>query len=225
VSSKNERKPNTLVITGMVPSEADFEEIAREIEHLKRHGIAAVRDELRVVSGEREAHGLLAQTLIGAFETQEQAGFAEGYLAGHTYFKPRWMKVIAPNGADDPLVTLHALLPEAYWKDAERLIGAGKTLLLATVDEVDAFAARELLDEKTRSLETLVLPPEPARNALTALDTLRAVETADSGRRTADLTCLRRRMRHAGASGTKRACGVTSEDPMTNPAEPLDQTD
>jgi hypothetical protein len=30
------------------------------------------------------------------------------------------------------------------------------------VDETEAFKAREVLDEDTRTLETLVLPPEPA---------------------------------------------------------------
>jgi hypothetical protein len=169
------------VIRGTVPTAGDRAEIEREVAHLKGHGIAHMRDRLRVLFVERETRGLLSQTLIGAFATQEQTGFAEGYLEGHAYVKPRWMKVIAADGAGEPRATVHALLPEAFWEDAERLLREGRTLLVAAVDEVDAFAARELLDEETRSVETPVLPLEPARNAVTTLNTVREVEAASGG--------------------------------------------
>jgi hypothetical protein len=38
----------------------------------------------------------------------------------------------------------------------------GRTLLVYTVDETAAFAARQLVEEETRSLSTFALPPQPA---------------------------------------------------------------
>lgn len=153
---------NTLIITGSVPSEADRREIAAEVEHLRGNGVAAIRDELKVESRGDEQPGLLVQTLIGAFETAEQAGFAEGYLQGHAHVDPRRMLVVATDADDDAQAALRAVLPDAYQRKAEQALAAGRSVLVVTVDETEAFQARELLDEETRSLETIVLPPEPA---------------------------------------------------------------
>jgi len=50
--------------------------------------------------------------------------------------------------------------------ELDRALDAGRSVIAVAVDETEAFRARELLDEETRSLETLVLPPEPARRSL-----------------------------------------------------------
>ncbi len=147
---------NTLILSGTVLSEADRQEIEAEVEHLRQHGVSAIRDELKVVPEVTDEPGLLAQTLIATFETAEQAGYAEGHLEGHAHVRPGLMKVIGPGGA------VRAVLPEAYWEGAEQALAAGRAILVVTVDETEAFKTRELLDEETQSLETLVLPPEPA---------------------------------------------------------------
>lgn len=152
----------TLVISGTVPSEADRQEIAREIEHLRGHGFDAVRDEISVEPENTSEAGLLVQTLMGVFENEEQAGFAEGYLEGHAHLKPEAMKVVAPRSDRSGRDAVRAMLSEPYWEDADRALDAGRTLLIVTVDETEAFKARELLDEETRSLETVVTPPETA---------------------------------------------------------------
>jgi hypothetical protein len=151
----------TLVITGTVPSEADRREIEAEVEHLRGHGVARVQNELEVAPDVADQHGLLVQTLMATFETAEQAGFAEGYLEEHAHIRPRWMTVIAPDGDQAGRDAVHAALPQAYWDDAEKALAAGRALLLVTVDETEAFRARELLDEETHSLMTVALPPEP----------------------------------------------------------------
>lgn len=112
-----------------------------------------------------EQAGLLVQTLIGAFETAEQAGFAEGYLQGHAHVDPRRMLVVAADADEEARTALRSVLPDAYQKQAERALAAGRSVLVVTVDETEAFQARELLDEETRSLETIVLPPEPAERS------------------------------------------------------------
>jgi hypothetical protein len=155
----------TLIISGTVASERNHQELRREAQHLKHnHGITQVRDELTVQRTDLEREGLLAQTLVCVYATEEQAGFAAGYLEGHADFTADMMHVLTPNQLEDALATLHALLPDAYWDDAAHELHAGKTLLVVLVDELDAFTARELLEEETPSLRTLALPPEPFAN-------------------------------------------------------------
>jgi hypothetical protein len=131
---------------------------------LRGNGFKSLRDELEVEPEVEAEPGLLVQTLLSLFENEEQAGFAEGYLEGHAHVHPEAMKVTAPEGDGPAREEVRAMLPESYWDDAERALEAGRSLLIVTVDEPQAFKARELLDEETRSLETIVLPPEPARD-------------------------------------------------------------
>jgi hypothetical protein len=174
---------NTLVISGHVASEADRDEIKREADHLKGHGIKRVRDELRVTGGETEERGLLTQTLIGVFETEEQAGFAAGYLEGHAHVATESLQVILPGDTGAGLRVLHALVPETYWPECQKALAAGHALLVVTVDEVDAFKVRELLEEETQSLRTLVLPPEPGHTAQRTGRARQSAERSTGGRR------------------------------------------
>lgn len=155
---------DTLVVAGTVASPDEREEIEREIEHLRLGplGVARVRNELQVAEGHQEERGLLAQTLTATFATEEQAGFAAGYLEGHAQFHPDLVRTISPGNPKRARALVAALLPEALRQEAEAALAAGQFFLVVTVDEVDAFRARELLDEETHSMQTLVLPPEPA---------------------------------------------------------------
>lgn len=193
----------TLVLSGRVPSERDHLEVTREAQHLKRgHGIRDIRDELVVERTDAEREGLLIQTLMSIFETEEQAGFAAGYLEGHAAFTAEMIHVLTPDHREHAVAVLHALLPDAFWRDAEEELRAGRALLVVTVDEVDAFTARELLAEETPSLRTVVLPPEPAGNADRAeaalRDTVRATKSPMSERseRTRRETRSRERAAH-----------------------------
>lgn len=163
---KTDVKNGVLTLSGSVASEEDRKDIVAEADHLKQMGISRVVDELKVMPENNGDQGLLVQTLIGVFESREKAGFAEGYLEGHAHIKPDVMKVIAPGDDSGPAV-LRAILPAAWVGDAEKALEAGRALLIVTVDETEAFKTRELLDEETRSLRTLVLPPEPAGAAAT----------------------------------------------------------
>ena len=162
---KTRLEGDTLIVSGTVATEEDREEIAAETEHLKGHGIATVRDELEVVPEVTDESDLLVQTLVGIFENAELAGFAESYLEGHVHVRQQLLKVIAPVGAADGRSEFRALLPEAFWEDAEKALDEGHALLIVTVDETEAFKTREVLEEETRSLRTLILPPEAAGNA------------------------------------------------------------
>lgn len=187
----------TLVITGTVPSRRDRREIEHETEHLIHgHDITQVRSELTIANGAAEQEGLLAQTLIAVFETEDQAGFAAGYLEGHARFTAEMMHVVTPDQHDRASAVIHALLPSAYWDDAEQELCAGRALLIATVDELDAFTARALLAEETPSLRTLTLPPEPAANAARAEAALRHAGRGDGSPAAERSTRVRRQTRN-----------------------------
>lgn len=154
---------DTLVVRGKVSSQADLDEVREEIEHLAGHGVAHVRVEVEVEEANTREKGLLRQTLVGAFDTEELAGFAAGYLEGHAHVPREAMLLVEADGGDAPQdrAALDYLGPP-YADQVRATLDAGRTVLIVSVDEVDAFRVRELLDEETRSLETLVLPPQPA---------------------------------------------------------------
>ncbi len=183
---------NTLVLSGTVSSEADRQEIEAEVAHLGDQGVSEVRNELQVAPDEPDQKGLLVQTLMATFETAEQAGFAEGYLEGHAHIRPGVMQVIGPETGDAALAAVHALLPHGYWEDAEAALAAGRSLLAVTVDETEAFRARELLDEETQSLETMALPPEPPSAVRQALESLQAAPKSGGTKRVNEKTAAGR---------------------------------
>lgn len=169
---------DTLIITGTVPSERDLHEIERETQHLIGHGVSHIRNELKVVPQTTDEPGLLAQTLLATYDSADQAGFAAGYLEGHATLKPVLLRLLPPDDRQAARARLHAVLPAAYWHDAESVLADERALLLVIVDELDAFQARELLEEETNSRDVLVLPPEPMRLVATAHAALNAADAA-----------------------------------------------
>ena len=176
-------RDGVLTLSGTLTSEEDRRDILSEADHFKQSGVSEVIDELKVEAENAGSTGLLVQTLIGVFENRDQAGFAEGYLEGHAHITPDVMKVIAQDG-EDAGATLHAIVPAAWISDAEQALGAGRALLIVTVDETQAFKARELLDEETNSLRTLVLPPEATRNAAEQQHHLDKIPSSPQSRQT-----------------------------------------
>jgi hypothetical protein len=162
---------DTLVVRGKLPSEDDLAELRAELEHIAGHGVAHVRIEVTVDQAGTQQRGLLRQTLIGVFETAELAGFAAGYLEGHAQV-PREAMLLVEADSDDAPKDRAALddLGPPFTDQARALLDNGRSLLIVSVDEVDAFRVRELLDEETRSLETLVLPPQTASSQRSALN-------------------------------------------------------
>lgn len=179
----------TLVITGKAASRQDRRAIAREAEHLRDHGVAHIRNALAVVPETTDRRGVLVQTLIGFYATPDQAGFAAGYLEGHALIPSHLLTLIDrdPADADAGREQWRAIVPHAYWHEGETALDAGQTLLVLMVDELDAFKARELLEEETPSLRLLVLPPEPAHARERAEHALTLASRAgDRARTTAD---------------------------------------
>ena len=155
----------TLIITGTVPSGDDRDALQAEAETAALAAGATIRNEVEVEPDETGETGLLQQTLIGLFETDQQAAFARGYLEAHEMADPSRMVAISPEAVPDWRVKLQSALPVEYQEDVARALGEGRSVLIVTVDEISAFRLRQLLEEETQSLETVVLPPEPIKRA------------------------------------------------------------
>jgi len=152
---------DTLVITGTVPTAQDRSDIEAEVAHLQGKGFTTLENDLVVSGGSADHAGLLTQTLFAVFESGEAAAFAQSYLIEHVHVHPEQL-VVFEASAPDAAQRIAAYLPEATREDGQRALDAGRSLLIVTVDETEAFTTRELLDEETRSLETVVLPPAAA---------------------------------------------------------------
>jgi hypothetical protein len=165
---KTRLEGETLIVSGTVATEDDRDRIAAQTDYLKGHGISAVRNELEILPDVTDEQDLLIQTLVGIFENGAQAGFARDYLESHPHVHPRLIEAIDSEGGADGRAQLRSLLPEAFWGAAEKALEDGHALLILSVDETEAFTARELLADETRSLQTLILPPEAASNVASA---------------------------------------------------------
>jgi hypothetical protein len=149
-----------LTLKGILPTRADRARILAEARGFRKQGISEVRDEIEVSAAE-EQEGVLSQTMIGVFESEEQARFAMKYLESH-YKPPARPPRCRVLGPETQPAELRKVLPGDHVEEARQQLTEGHTLLVVTVDETDAFKARQFLDEETRSLRTIVLPPRPA---------------------------------------------------------------
>jgi hypothetical protein len=155
-----------LVISGNVPEEDDLRAILAQVEPFVGREIAATRNEVTIVPEEQGDAGVLVQTLVGTFESEAQARLAATVLENRGNLQPSFIAILVPrtNGnSKREKKAVRQLVTDAYWKDICQALEKEQAVLVVTVDETSAFHAREILDEDTRSLQTVVLPPEPAR--------------------------------------------------------------
>jgi hypothetical protein len=143
------------VISGVVENPAEREQLLWEAEALEGAGVRGVRVEV-TIDGERETERLLCQTLLSFFAGRLQAEFAQALLEPHPDINLLLSEIMeTPDEADDS-----RLLPPQWHQEARLRLAKGQVALAAQVDETHAFRARELLAEETRSILTVVLPPE-----------------------------------------------------------------
>jgi hypothetical protein len=155
---------DALTVIGTVPTEADREAIEAEVERLRRYGVTVAKVDVTVLPEETGEPGLLVQTLLVTYETEAQARFAAAYLQCQSHLGRARIAVFgAAVRKSGELAEVKALIPRPYWDQVRGAIKQGHAILVVAVDETKAFQVREILDEETRSLQTLVLPPEPRK--------------------------------------------------------------
>jgi len=121
-----------------------------------------------VVVDDSGESGLLFQTLVATFENEAPARFAATYLASQSHVRPVAIHTLASGTEQSEpaeAAAVRQLLTDERWEVVPKTLAAHGAIAVVTVDETQAFAPREILDEETRSLDTVVLPPEPSHNA------------------------------------------------------------
>jgi hypothetical protein len=150
-----------LLLSGVVTTECGRQEVLREAQSYCGETVEDIEDGIRIASGSDDEAGILSQTVFATFEDNAQAERAAEVLQHLSTVDTDTLVVLA--GLDSPGVNS---VPEAYRADVVKALAAGRGVLVATVDETTVLALREVLDQDTASLETVVTPPEVAMSGL-----------------------------------------------------------
>ena len=146
-----------LHLSGELESLRDRQELIAEAHRYLARGIADVDARRLKVKRHDQRRGLYDQTIIAAFSNRAVANHALTFLRQHRRLRAKAAGIVMSGG--DPLLESVG----EFATDVRKALSSGHGILLARVDETDAFEARELLDEDTRSIWTMVTPPVPAR--------------------------------------------------------------
>jgi hypothetical protein len=147
-----------LLLSGVVTTEGGRQEVVREAHSFCGETVEDIDDAMKIASGGDDEAGILSQTVFTTFEDKAQAVRAAEVLEHLSTVEADALVVLG--SVDSPEVNS---VPEAYRADVVKALKAGRGVLIATVDETTVLALREVLDQDTSSLETVVTPPEVAR--------------------------------------------------------------
>ncbi len=151
-----------LVVSGTVPTEAARQELRAEVERLERLGFAKTRFGVTVVTEVSVKSGPMIQTIVATFETGGQARFAATHLSSLSQLDLVSIRVVEPDRAgSSEMEPVPGFLPEDQVRDVRAALADNHAVVILAVDEARAVQTREILDEDTQSLRTVVLPPEP----------------------------------------------------------------
>jgi len=144
-----------LRLSGELETDEDRTELIRQARERIGRGIDRVDVSHLAVATRTEKPGILEQTLISAFPSQDAAEYARDFVIKLSRVVPKQSEIVDADHADQ----LRSLIPEEFLRTARRAIDSGDALLILRVDETEAFRVRELLEEDTRSEWTIGLPP------------------------------------------------------------------
>ena len=142
-----------LVLWGEVPSKRDRDQLVREARERIGNGLHEYDAKGLRIRPKDEKRGLLGQTIAAAYSHRDTAELALQFFLEHTGNKPIRAKLV------DRDAKLEDEVPFELVDDARKQLGRGLTLLVVEVDETEAFRARSLLEEDTRSVWTSAAPP------------------------------------------------------------------
>jgi len=168
----------TLVVTGALPSEAGLRDLELELRLVAKDRQLSVRNNATVAPEGMEEHGVLEQTLMAIYDQELHAKLAIEQVQKNPLLPSVHLQLLGPGGNGDlgtAATFSRRLIGPTYQRELQRALEAGNSVVIATVDEADAFALRELMDEDTRSLRVLVLPPIIAAAERQSPDSAQAV--------------------------------------------------
>jgi len=158
----------TLVVSGDLPSEAGRRDLERELRLVAEGRQLQIQNDTTVAPEGEEEQGLLEQTLVAIYDEELHAKLAVEQVKSNPLLRSVRLQILDPQrfggpAAADGMSRQH--VAPTYRRDVQEAVAAGKFVVVATVDETDAFILRELLDEDTRSRQVLVMPPIIAGSA------------------------------------------------------------
>ena len=142
-----------LVMSGEVPTKRDRDQLLREARERIGNGLHEYDAKGLKIRPKEEMRGVLGQTIAAAYPHRDTAELALQFFLEHTGTRPIRAEVV------DRDAKLEDRVPSELVDDARRQLGRGLTLLVVQVDETEAFRARALLEEDTRSVWTAAAPP------------------------------------------------------------------
>lgn len=144
-----------LHLSGEVASQRERKAVIQEAGGFVGRGVDDVDARRLRVSRRKDRRGLYDQAMIAAFGNRKLAEFAKTFLSEHGSVDPKSVEIIDPDHA------ARSRLAGDFEPEVRQALGDGQAVLLLRADEIDAFELRELLEEETRSLWTIAMPPEP----------------------------------------------------------------
>lgn len=146
-----------LRLSGEVASDQQRQSIIGEARRYVGRGLDDIDARRLVVKRPDGMRGVLEQTIIAAFPNPYVAERALTVLREDSRLKLKEAHLLKSD-RDRVLDRLGE-----FAEDVRKALAAGHGVLIVWVDEIDAFEARELLDEDMRSLWTHAMPPAPSR--------------------------------------------------------------
>jgi len=144
-----------LQISGEVSSQRDRRALIQEAAQLVGRGVDDVDARRLRVARRDDKPGLYEQRIIAAYGNGKLAEFARAFLGEHGHLRAKPVEILDPDHPE------RARFAGDFEPEVKRALEAGQAVLMLSVDEMDAFEIRELLDEETRSLWTVAMPPQP----------------------------------------------------------------
>lgn len=151
-------KRDTLELSGVLDHARDREQLVREARARIGKGLSKVDVERLVVAPRLERPGVLDQTIAASYSDRATAELARNFLVEHGRVAPKREAIVDHANTKQ----LESLVPADYVVDVRRRIDRGEAVLIVRVDETAAFTVRGMLEEETRSLWTIAMPPEVA---------------------------------------------------------------
>ncbi|HYM96322.1 MAG TPA: hypothetical protein VET26_03390 [Candidatus Sulfotelmatobacter sp.] len=153
----------TLKLSGEVDSGRDRDELVRQARGMVGRGIDEVDSTGLVVAAGNEERGVLDQVILAAFPNRKTAELALNFVLERGRVAPKRHEIVAPAGAASGSArTVGGVVPDAFTADVRKQVDKGRAVLAIQVDETEAFRVRGLIEEDTRSLWTVAIPPQVA---------------------------------------------------------------
>ena len=149
-----------LALSGQVDSASELQALVAQARARIGHGVNHVDTSGLHVDRRPEQRGVLEQALVAAYSDRATAELAGKLVQQHAQISPHQQAIVDRTNPQ----RLDGLLPPDFVDDARARIARGDALLILSVDEIDAFKVRGIVEEETRSTWTVAAPPTRARH-------------------------------------------------------------